>query len=255
MILSIVNHKGGTGKTTTTINLGSALASTGLNVLLIDFDAQANLTYSLGIRDDRPGIGEVLMGQADVKGVIKEREGLHVLPASTSLADVEISMAKADNRPTYLKAVLDELPNYDVVLIDCPPSISLLTVNALYASDFVIIPLQMEVLSVRGLDLILDTISAIQATVNPALQVLGVLPVMVDSRKNLNNEITEYIEANYQVRIFAQHIRTNVKASEAPSFGKSVVQYAPSSASAQDYKALTEEFLEIAKLSAKPVSL
>jgi chromosome partitioning protein len=247
MIISIVNHKGGTGKTTTALNLGACLAVKGKSVLLVDFDAQASLTYSLGIEEGKPGISELLLREATAEEVIKEKEGMHVLPASTSLADVEFSMAKADNEPTYLKLLLDELPTYDYVLIDCPPSISLLTVNALYASEAVIIPVAMEALSVRGLDLILDTIDTIQKTINPALKVLGVLPVIVDKRKNLSQEIIEYINRNYEVRIFKNHIRANVKASEAPSFGKSIIKYAPSSPSALDYLGFTDELIKLLK--------
>jgi chromosome partitioning protein len=251
MVISIVNHKGGTGKTTTTLNLGAALALKGKSVLLVDFDAQASLTYSLGMHDGKPGIGELLLAEASAEDVIVEKEGMHLLPASTSLADVEFSIAKADNEPTYLKTLLDKLPKYDFVFIDCPPSISLLTVNALFASDFVIVPLAMDALSVRGLDLILGTVFTIQKTINPELRVMGAVPVIVDKRKNLSEEIVEYIKANYNIKIFQSHIRASVKASESPSFGKSVIRYAPSSTSAVDYMNLADEFLKVIALDGR----
>jgi chromosome partitioning protein len=249
MIISIVNHKGGTGKTTTTVNLGAALSLKGKRVLLVDFDAQGNLAYSLGIHEDTPGIGELLLGEATISEVLKEKEGFHVLPASASLADVEISMAKTDNGPHYLKELLSELPGYDFVLIDCPPSISLLTVNALYASDFVIIPVAMDPLGVRGLDLILKTIASMQKTLNTSLKVLGILPVIVDKRRNLTKEIIEYISGSYEPEIFKSLIRSSVKASEAPSFGASVIGYAPDSTSAKDYLNFTDEFLKAIEVS------
>lgn len=244
MVISIVNHKGGTGKTTTALNLGSALAAMGKRILLVDFDAQSNLTYSLGIHDANPGMAELLLGEVSISDILKEREGIHILPATATLADVEISIAQSNNRSEHFKRVLDGLIGYDIVLIDCPPSLSVLTINALRASDFVLIPLQMEVLSVRGLDLILNTVSTMQNTINQSLKVLGVVAVMVDGRKNLSREIIEYIGNNYSIKIFSQKIRSNVKASEAPSFGKSVVRYAPQSSSARDYVAFAQEFME-----------
>jgi chromosome partitioning protein len=253
MIISIVNHKGGTGKTTTTINLGSALAEQGYSVLLVDFDAQGSLTYSLGINDEEPCIAAALLGEVSVDSLVKDREGLKVIPATAALADVELAIAKAEDRYHHLKSLLSSFDNYDFILIDCPPSLSLLTLNALVASDYVMVPMQMDVLALRGLDSILDTVKKVNV-INPALEVLGVLPIMVDLRKNIYQEILKHIKSNYAVRVFDQVIHTSVKAAEAPSFGKSVVKYAPSSSTALNYQALSQEFLDVVQ-SLKPVTL
>lgn len=245
MIISIVNHKGGTGKTTTTVNLGCALAMEGLKVLLIDLDAQGNLSYSLGISEFKYSMSHVLLGECNLKDATYSTENLFIVPADHSLADVEISIAHSADRFSHLKEVLNHTRNFDYVLIDCPPSLSLLNANALNASDAVVIPMQMEVLAVKGLEMIMDTVSKVKKTLNPSLEVLGILPVMTDVRKNLYREITEYIRDNFDIRIFETAVRTNVKAAEAPSFGKSLMQYAPHSTSAVDYLAFAQEFTHL----------
>lgn len=247
MIISIVNHKGGTGKTTTTITLGSSLAEAGYRVLLVDFDAQGSLTYSLGIDDDGLTIADAFHGDATVQELIIEREGMHVLPAGSGLADVELAIAKADERFNHLSNLLKVQPHYDFVLIDCPPSLSLLTLNALAASDYIIVPMQMDVLALRGLDSMLETVRKAKV-INPRLAVLGILPVMVDTRKNMYQEILEHIQTNYNERVFSQVIHTSVKAAEAPSFGKSVIAYAPQSTTAIDYRALAKEIVLVTKV-------
>lgn len=246
MVLSIVNHKGGAGKTTTTINLGAALALEGYRVVLIDFDAQGSLTYAMGIDDSNPTIADALMGDRSVTELIVEREGMHIVPAGTALADVEFAFAKSEDRLNHLKDLVANLPDADFVLIDCPPSLSLLTLNALVASDEVLIPMQLDVLSLRGLDMMLDTIRKI-SPLNPALSVMSVVPIMVDPRKNINKEILSHIRENYAVPISKQSIRTSVKAAEAPSFGKSVIRYSPGSTTATDFRLLAREVAKLAK--------
>ena len=246
MVISIVNHKGGTGKTTTTINLGSALASQGYRVLLVDFDAQGSLTYSLGIDDSHTTIADALVGDAPIHAIIQEREGMHILPATGSLADVELSIAQATEKYHHLKTLLGLLAGYDFILIDCPPSLSLLTLNALTASDFVIVPMQMEVLSLRGLDSMLDMVNSANS-INRELRVLGILTVMADTRKNIYQEILNHIKSNYTVRLFNQPIRSSVKAAEAPSYGHSVLTHAPTSTTACDYQAFSLELVELLK--------
>jgi chromosome partitioning protein len=242
MVISIVNHKGGTGKTTTTVNLGSALAALGKKVLLVDFDAQGSLSYSLGIDESSPTIAEALLGETNVQQVLIDREGLQVLPARESLADVELSLARAEERFGHLKALLVPLSVYDFTLIDCPPSLTLLTINALVASNHVIVPMQMDVLALRGLDSLINIVKQIEP-LNQHLTMLGILPVMVEPRKNIYKEIVSHIKVNYTIPLFKQTIRTCVKAAEAPSFGKSVVNYAPDCNTARDYKAFANEFL------------
>ncbi len=246
MIISIVNHKGGTGKTTTTINLGSSLAEAGYRVLLVDFDAQGSLTYSLGIDDRGFTIADAFHGDVAVHQLVSEREGMHVIPASADLADVELAMAKAEERFNHLSDLLQALPDYDFVLIDCSPSLSLLTINALAASDYIIVPMQMDVLALRGLDSMLETVRKVKV-INPRLSILGILPVMVDTRKNMYQEILEHVQSNFSERVFSQVIHCSVKAAEAPSFGKSVITYAPQSITASDYRSFAQEVLKLTK--------
>lgn len=243
-IIAIVNQKGGTGKTTTTVNLGCALSKKGKKVLLVDLDAQGNLSYSLGILDIEKSIGQVILGETDFQDILIAREGLDVAPAQIDLADVEISIAGELARESILKKILATAKGYDYVLIDCPPSLSLLTINALNAASRVIVPLQMEVLSLQGLDQIISTINQIKEVLNENLEIMGLLPVMVDSRRKLSREIYEHIEENYNFKIFDSRIRTNVRASEAPSFGESLISYAPTSNGAEDYMAFAEEILK-----------
>ena len=244
-IVSIVNQKGGTGKTTTTLNLSSALAKLDKNVLAIDMDSQGNLGYSLGL-DSENTIVDVLEGTKDILDVLLKSEGFSIITSDIRLVDVELTLGGVDDRHNVLSEQLKPLKdNYDYILIDCPPSLSILALNALYASDYVIIPMLMEVLSLQGLDQIVTTVEKINAGYNKKLKVLGILPVMVDKRRKLSSEVKEYIKENYEIRIFKSLIRSNVKASESPSFGKSVVEYAPNSNSALDYKAFAQEIIRL----------
>ncbi len=247
--ISIVNQKGGTGKTTTVISLGAVLAKKGKKVLLIDLDPQGNLSYSLGINEIKHTIGDVLMGDATAKESIVhiEDENLDIIPSSIDLANIEISMAQIEERELQLKKTLKKLPAYDFVLIDCPPSFSLLAVNSLTLSNQVIIPMQMTALSLQGLDLIYGTIAQIRENLNPKLKILGILPVMIDKRRKLSSEVNDYIKENFDIRLFKSGIRNNVRAAEAPSFGKSVISYAPTSNSAKDYTEFGKEFLALSK--------
>lgn len=244
-IISIVNQKGGTGKTTTSLNLGSALAKLGKKVLLIDMDSQGNLGYSLGL-DDGQTISDVFEGSAEIEQVIQEREGMHIVPSDMRLVDIELSLMDLDDRHNMLNSKISNLPvKYDYVLIDCPPSLSILAVNSLYASEKVVVPMLMEVLSLQGLDQIIQTIDKINASYSKDLEILGILPVMVDKRRKLSLEVKDYILENYEVKIFDSMIRNNVKASEAPSFGQSVIEYAPSSNSAKDYMTFANEIVKL----------
>ena len=245
MVIALVNQKGGTGKTSSAVNLGSAFASLHKKILLVDLDPQGSLTFSLGIHDTRQSLSSLFLNEASMEEVMVNRENMDVLPADIRLADIEISLSQLEERAFFLKTILSNVPPYDHILIDCPPSLSLLTINALNAASQVIIPLQMEVLSIKGLQQILQTVEKVNLAFGHRLQILGVLPVMVDSRKNLNGEVLHYIRQQYPVNLFQTHIRTNVKASEAPSFGKSVIAYAPQSNSARDYMALASEIANL----------
>lgn len=243
--VAIVNHKGGTGKTTTAVNLAVALAKKGKKVLAIDFDPQGSLSYYFGIERLRPSLADLFYGEATASQVIQTRENVDILPTDTRLADLELSMATARNREHLLEQVLLPIAEpYDYLLIDCAPSLSLLTVNALTAADKVLIPLQLEVLSLQGLHLILETIFNIKGSLNPSLKILGIVPVMVDKRRKVTQEIFQFIPEHFGLQVFQTPIPQDVKIVESPSFGMSIFGYAPKTTGADAYLALAEEFIE-----------
>ncbi|OFY84236.1 MAG: hypothetical protein A3F72_14520 [Bacteroidetes bacterium RIFCSPLOWO2_12_FULL_35_15] len=246
MIIAICNHKGGTGKTTTTINLGRALALRKKSVLLIDLDSQANLSYSLGIIPSEKNIGEVLFKKLPLDQAIVNREGMDIIPANTDLHEYEESIIKNNYGYLLLKDAIGNL-NYDFILIDCPPSQSTLNISAFCAADKVLVPMLMDVLSLQGLNQILKTIKEVKENLNSKLEILGVLGVLVDERRQLTREILEHIQKNYPVTVFNNYIHANVKAAEAPSHGVSLLEYAPASRGATDYIALANELLKIYK--------
>lgn len=247
MIISIVNNKGGTGKTTSTINLGKGLALKGKKVLLVDLDPQGNLSYSLGIsQQEECFLGEALLAGSVSKNQILSREGMDIIPSNNDLINYEFDFIKEgfpyDLLKTTLMTVNDQ---YDYILIDCPPSAGYLTINALIASDSVLIPMQMDVLSYQGLEQIINTIFEIKENYNNGLYVAGILGVLVDARRHLTYEILERVQNDFGVNVFNNYIRQNVRAAEAPSYGVSVIEYAPKSNSAKDYLSATEELLHI----------
>lgn len=242
-VICIVNQKGGTGKTTTAINLGTALASLGKKVLLIDLDPQSNLSYSFGIQNASPSIAEVLQGKQTIQTILTEKEGVFIAPSSLSLADVEVSIVNKIGRENILRDAVKELKGFDYCFIDSPPSLSVLTVNALNTADEVLIPAQMEVLSLQGLTQLLDTVKEVKRVLNKALKVKGIIPSMFDARRRLSGEILESIENNLKEKVFKTHIRECVKIAEAPSFAQSVLSYAPSSNGAIDFTELAKEFI------------
>ncbi len=212
---------------------------------MIDLDPQANLSYSLGITEPTCTLADVFTGQQKLADCLVERHGLMVAPGSNDLVDIEISLVTQKDRERFLQQMLEEVPAFDYILIDCPPSLSLLTVNALAASGEVLIPLQMEVLTLQGLGQILNTVNQIKTTLNPKLRVKGIVVVMYDKRRKLSTEIEEYLKENVDEYIFKQRIRLNVKLAEAPSFGQSVLDYDASSYGAKDYIGLASEFVAI----------
>lgn len=246
MLISITNHKGGTGKTTTALNLASGLKKCGKKILLVDLDPQANLTYSLGIHNVSCDVVDVLLKKVRLQEGLHEADGLHVLPSSIRFYGKEQEFAgvseKADH--TVLRdALLPVSASYDFILIDCPPSFSVFTVNALVASDYALVPTLLDVLSLQGIEQVLTFLSRIMESLNPELKLLGVVGVNVDERRQLTYEVLEFIRDNYDVYIFNNYIRANVKAAEAPSFAQSVIDYAPESNSAKDYLAFSRELL------------
>ena len=242
-IITVINQKGGTGKTTVTMNLGVALGLMGKKILLIDFDPQANLTYSFGIRNPKNTIVEVLQGKQTIQTILVKKEGLDIAPSSSLLADLEVSIINKIGREQLLQDRLKGLKEYDYVFIDSPPSLSILTINALTTAGEVLIPLQMEILSLQGLTQLLKTIDEVKNVLNKKLSITGIVVSMYDGRRRLSSEILNEIKNNLKEKVFNSLIRICVKIAEAPSFAKSVLSYAPSSEGAIDYKNLAKEFL------------
>lgn len=246
-IIAIANRKGGSGKTTTAINLSVALAQQGKKILLIDLDPQANLTFAFGINDLKNGSMAHALHSSHplLRDMRVTREQVDILPADKRLADVELELTAKLGRESILKKRLNEFSEYDFIFIDCPPSLGLLTINALNASTGVLVPIQMEVLSLQGLSQLFETIHDVREVLNNKLSIIGLIPFMYDSRRNLSAEILEEIQNTVKENIFKTIIRECVKIAEAPSFEKSVLAYAPNSHGAKDFFALATEFLEL----------
>ncbi len=241
-IITITNQKGGTGKTSITINLGVTLASMGKKILLIDLDPQANLTYSFGIHNKNNTIVEVLQGKETIQTILVKREGLDIAPSSPLLADLGVSIINKIGREQLLSERIKDLKGYNYIFIDSPPALSILTINALNVADEVLIPLQMEILSLQGLTQLLKTIDEVKSVLNKNLKIRGIVVSMFDNRRRLSGEVLNQIK-NLEERVFDSVIRVCVKIAEAPSFAKSVLSYAPGSSGAIDYKNLAKEFL------------
>ncbi|MBI1912229.1 MAG: ParA family protein [Deltaproteobacteria bacterium] len=245
-IITVINQKGGTGKTTTTMNLGSALASAGKKVLLVDIDPHACLTYSFGILNSNGTMADVLSGTRTFEEVLVEREGMRIAPASTELADIELSLRDKLGRENFLLQSLGDKDSFDYILIDSPPSLSILTINALKAADQLLIPLFMDVLSIQGLAGFFSTVTEFRRVFKKPLPIKGIVAVRYDDRVKLSKEVLAYIKLNFNVRIFKTKIRCDARVAESPSFASSVVRYAPSSRGAKDFASLAAEFLSIA---------
>lgn len=249
-IISFTNHKGGTGKTTSVVNIACALRDKKYNVLLIDLDPQGNLSYSLGVNDYTYNVLDWLIDGVNLDSVVVMYSGLSIIPSSVNI----INRKEEFKEKNYAKNLLQhnlKKTNYDFILIDCPPAIGTFTKLALSASDFVIIPMLLEILSIQGLTQIIKFIEEIKADSNPNIEILGVLGVCVNESRKLTNEVLEFIDLTYNVDVFNNRIHNNVKAAEAPSFAKSVIDYAPSSTSAKEYIAVTQELLKKISYSKK----
>lgn len=243
VVISFSNHKGGTGKTTSTVNIACALRDKGKKVLVIDFDPQGNLSYSLGVTNYKFTITDWLSENLTNEEVIIANEGVYIVPSSIEILNKEDEIKNIWNFRLLLKEKLKTV-NFDYVLIDCPPTIGTFTQIALTASNFVIIPMLLEILSIQGLSQILKFIKEIKVSSNPDIEILGVLGVCVNESRKLTNEVLEFIDFAYKVNVFNNRIHNNVKAAEAPSFAKSVIDYAPESTSAKDYRAVTDELIK-----------
>ena len=229
-IISVANQKGGVGKTTTTVNLGASLAYLGKKVLLVDIDAQGNATSGVGIRkpDVKEDIYDILVNEVDIKETIlpTSRENLFIVPATLQLAGAEIELTSMMARESRLKLALNEIKaDYDYILIDCPPSLGHLTINAFTASDSILIPVQCEYYALEGLSQLLNTVRLVQKHFNPDLAIEGVLLTMFDARTNLGAEVVEEVRRYFQEKVYETVIPRNVRLSEAPSHGLSIIDY------------------------------
>jgi chromosome partitioning protein len=255
-VISIASQKGGVGKTTTAINLGSCIAQENRRVLLIDIDPQGNASSGLGINgNDRAfSIYEALLGNADLKQAITTTAlaNLDLVPAGQRLSGAEVELVGVMARETRLKSCLDAVrEEYDYVLIDYPPSLSMLTINALTASDSVLIPLQCEYLALEGLTQLISAIRLVQDHLNRSLRIEGVLLTMFDARLNLSQQVADEARKFFSDRVYKTSIPRNVRLSEAPSFGKPIVLYDPHSSGAESYRQLAREVLEHAEEGAR----
>ena len=242
-IVAIVNQKGGVGKTTTCVNLVSALKEKGKRVLLCDFDPQANSTSGMGVdKAVSQGVYDVLINNADVRASVAHTRYGDVLPSSKALAGAGIEMIDHENREFLLKQALDVLsPNYDYILIDCPPSLELLTVNALCAANSLIVPVQGEYFALEGLSDLMATLRAIKRRLNPSIRIFGVLLTMYDGRTNFSNQVAQEVRRHFPGKVFASVIPRNVRLAEAPSHGLPATVYDRSSRGAAAYLAVAEE--------------
>jgi len=241
--ITLSNHKGGVGKTTSVINIGAGLVSLGKKVLLVDLDPQANLSQSLGYRDQELTIYGALKGEQEVKP-IEVLPGLELVPSTLDLAGAEIELSAEAGREFILKELLEPLrSSYDYIIIDSPPSLGLLTINAFTASNEVLIPLQSQYLALQGLTVLQGVIEKIQKRLNKGLKLGGVFITQYDSRKVLHREVAQSIEAHFTGQLYKTKIRDNIALAEAPAVGQDIFRYSSKSYGAEDYLALCKEVI------------
>lgn len=249
VVISVTNQKGGVGKTTSAVNIAYYLAKAGKKVLLVDFDPQGNATSGLGVNKEELGatMSDVMLGKSPLKSAIIQTDykNLWLAPATPHLANTEAELAQADRRFGRLRAALDTVANqYNFILIDSPPSLSLLTVNGLIAARYVLLPVQAEFYALEGLGQLLETMKLVRKNMNPTLDLIGVLPTMVDSRTSLSQQVYEEIKQHFPGRVFKQTVPRNIRLAEAPSHGVPIGEYDKWSKGARAYKAVAKEVLE-----------
>ncbi len=245
-VFVFVNQKGGVGKTTSAINIGAYIALAGKKVLLIDFDSQGNMSSGIGVSKDKPTIYELMAGSCTPEEAIKHSQikNLDVISASIDLSGAAIELVDQEDREFYLKETIEPLrPNYDYILIDCPPSLGILTLNGLAAADEVFVPMQCEYFALEGITLLLQTVKKVQKKTNPNLVIGGIFFTMYDSRTRLAQSVVMQVKSYFKDIVFNTIIPRNVKLSEAPSFGQAICQYDPNCVGAKSYEKLAEEVL------------
>jgi chromosome partitioning protein len=248
-VIAIANQKGGVGKTTTSVNLSACLADLGKKVLLVDLDPQGNSTSGFGFDKTKikQSIYDVLVNDTPIEGVILQTkiENLMLLPATIQLAGAEIELVSIMSRETKLKRVLDKIKyNYDYVIIDCPPSLGLLTINSLTAANSVLVPIQCEFYALEGLSQLMNTITLVQKNLNPALSLEGVVLTMFDARTNLSIQVVDEVKNHFRHKVYQTIIPRNVRLSEAPSHGQPITRYDPKSKGAEVYIDLAKEVID-----------
>jgi chromosome partitioning protein len=246
--IAIANQKGGVGKTTTSVNLSACLAAEKKKVLLVDVDPQGNATSGYGVDKSKieRSIYNVLVDGLPIKEAIQKTtfENLHILPATIELAGAEVELVSAISRETKLKRAIDQIKeNYDYVIIDCPPSLGLLTLNSLTAADSVLMPIQCEFYALEGVSQLMNTVKLVQQNLNSDLTLEGVLLTMYDSRTKLSMQVAEEVKNHFQERVYQTVIPRNVRLSEAPSYGQPIIEYDPKSKGAEVYRALAKEVI------------
>ena len=256
-IIAIANQKGGVGKTTTTVNLAACLAALRQNVLLVDLDPQGNATMGCGV--DKHAVTatsyDVLLGEATLTEALRwiEKAQMQLLPANGDLTAAEVSLLKTDNAPNRLRDALAPVAwNFDVILIDCPPSLNMLTVNALTAAQSIIVPVQCEYYALEGLSALLDTIEKVRRSTNPGLRIEGVVRTMFDPRNRLANDVSAQIVEHFGEAVFETLVPRNVRLAEAPSYGLPIIHYDDSSRGAQSYRELARELRKRLRRSVAP---
>jgi chromosome partitioning protein len=246
-IIGLINQKGGVGKTTTVANLGAALSRLKKKTLLLDMDPQANLSYHLlgaQVLNSERSIYNSLIGEIGLKDIlVKRKDGLEIIPSGVALSGFEVEAAKKAGRETLLKRALGIAKGYDYILVDCPPSLGLLTLNTLVAVKEVFIPLQVEFFALQGISRLLETVRVVKDRLNKSLEVTGIVLCMYDIRRRLSKEIEESIRGYFKGKVFKTVIRENVSLAEAPSYGQSIFEYGPRSHGAQDYLKLAREVI------------